>query len=141
MSRIKIEFDAISENEAFARVCIAAFVTRLDPTIDEINDVKTAVSEAVTNAIIHGYDEKGGKILMEAELSENLLEVRIVDFGNGIENVELARQPMYTTGANKERSGMGFTFMEIFMDELIVESKKGEGTKVYMKKRFNQCSE
>ena len=141
MNRIKIEFDAISENEAFARVCIAAFVTRLDPTLDEINDVKTAVSEAVTNAIIHGYDEKGGNVLMEAVLSDNLLEVKIVDFGKGIENVELARQPMYTTGANKERSGMGFTFMEIFMDELVVESKKGEGTTVYMKKRFNQCSE
>ena len=141
MSRIKIEFDAISENEAFARVCIAAFVTRLDPTLDEINDVKTAVSEAVTNAIIHGYDEKGGSICMEAVLSENLLEVKIIDFGKGIENVELARQPMYTTGANKERSGMGFTFMEIFMDELIVESEKGLGTTIYMKKRFNQCSE
>ena len=141
MSRIKIEFDAISENEAFARVCIAAFVTRLDSTLDEINDVKTAVSEAVTNAIIHGYDEKGGSICMEAVLSENLLEVKIIDFGKGIENVELARQPMYTTGANKERSGMGFTFMEIFMDELIVESEKGLGTTIYMKKRFNQCSE
>ena len=141
MNRIKIEFDAISENEAFARVCIAAFVTRLDPTLDEINDVKTAVSEAVTNAIIHGYDEQGGTVLMEAVLFDNLLEVKIIDFGKGIENVELAKQPMYTTGANKERSGMGFTFMEIFMDELIVESKKGEGTTICMKKRFNQCSE
>jgi stage II sporulation protein AB (anti-sigma F factor) len=141
MNRIKIEFDAISENEAFARVCIAAFVTRLDPTLDEINDVKTAVSEAVTNAIIHGYDEKGGTVVMEAVLTENLLELSIVDFGKGIENIELAKQPMYTTGANKERSGMGFTFMEIFMDELIVESKLGVGTTICMKKRFNQCSE
>lgn len=141
MNKIKIEFDAISENEAFARVCIAAFVTRLDPTLDEINDVKTAVSEAVTNAIIHGYDENGGTVVMEAVLTENLLELSIVDFGKGIENIELAKQPMYTTGANKERSGMGFTFMEIFMDELIVESKLGVGTTICMKKRFNQCSE
>ncbi len=138
MNKIKIEFDAISENEAFARVCVAAFVTRIDPTLDEINDVKTAVSEAVTNSIIHGYDEKGGTIVMEASLEEEQLEVRITDFGKGIEDVEMARQPMYTTGANKERSGMGFTFMEIFMDELIVESKPKEGTTITMRKRFNQ---
>lgn len=141
MNKIKIEFDAVSENEAFARVCVAAFVTRIDPTLDEINDVKTAVSEAVTNSIIHGYDENGGTIVMEASLEEDKLEVRITDFGKGIEDVDMARQPMYTTGANKERSGMGFTFMEIFMDELIVESKPGEGTTIIMRKRFNQPEE
>ena len=96
MNRIKIEFDAISENEAFARVCIAAFVTRLDPTLEEINDVKTAVSEAVTNAIIHGYGEKGGIVIMEAGLEENELEIIITDFGKGIENVSQAMMPMFT---------------------------------------------
>ena len=121
MNRFKLEFEAISENEAFARVCVASFVTRIDPTLDEINDVKTAVSEAVTNSIIHGYDEKGGTILMEAVIDGEEIEIRITDYGKGIEDIGLARQPMYTTGANKERSGMGFTFMEVFMDELTVE--------------------
>ncbi len=141
MNKIKLEFDAVSENEAFARVCVAAFVTRIDPTLDEINDVKTAVSEAVTNSIIHGYDENGGLIVMEASLEGELLELKIIDFGKGIEDVEMARQPMFTTGANKERSGMGFTFMEVFMDELEVSSQKGEGTTIIMRKRFNQRSE
>lgn len=141
MNRIKIEFDAISENEAFARVCIAAFVTRLDPTLEEINDVKTAVSEAVTNAIIHGYGEKGGIVIMEAGLEENELEIIITDFGKGIENVSQAMMPMFTTGEDKERSGMGFTFMEVFMNELYVESSPGKGTTVIMKKRFNEPQE
>lgn len=141
MNKIKLEFDAVSENEAFARVCAAAFVTRIDPTLDEINDVKTAVSEAVTNSIIHGYDEKGGVIVMEATLDGDFLEIKITDFGKGIEDVEMARQPMFTTGANKERSGMGFTFMEIFMDELEVSSKKDEGTIIIMRKRFGKLSE
>lgn len=141
MNRIKIEFDAVSENEAFARVCIAAFVTRLDPTLEEINDVKTAVSEAVTNSIIHGYGEKGGVVIMEACLEENELEIKITDFGRGIEDVAQAMMPMFTTGEDKERSGMGFTFMEVFMNELYVESNPGEGTTVVMKKRFNEPQE
>ncbi len=141
MNRIKIEFDAISENEAFARVCIAAFVTRLDPTLEEINDVKTAVSEAVTNSIIHGYGEQGGIVIMEAALEDNELEIRITDFGKGIENVSQAMMPMFTTGEDKERSGMGFTFMEVFMNELDVESTPGKGTTVIMKKRFNEPQE
>lgn len=141
MNRFKLEFEAISENEAFARVCVASFVTRIDPTLDEINDVKTAVSEAVTNSIIHGYDEKGGTILMEAVIDGEEIEIRITDYGKGIEDIGLARQPMYTTGANKERSGMGFTFMEVFMDELTVESECGRGTTIIMKKRFNQPEE
>ncbi len=141
MNRIKIEFDAISENEAFARVCIAAFVTRLDPTLEEINDVKTAVSEAVTNSIIHGYGEKGGTVVMEACLEGSELEIRITDFGKGIENIEQAMMPMFTTGEDKERSGMGFTFMEVFMNELNVESALGKGTTVIMKKRFNEPQE
>lgn len=141
MNRMKMEFDAVSENEALARVCVAAFVTRLDPTLDEINDVKTAVSEAVTNSIIHGYDEKGGTVVMEAMLEDNVLEIKIIDFGKGIENVEQAMMPMFTTGENKERSGMGFTFMEVFMDELSVRSEPGKGTTVIMKKRFNEPAE
>ena len=141
MNRIKIEFDAISENEAFARVCIAAFVTRLDPTLEEINDVKTAVSEAVTNSIIHGYGEQGGIVIMEAALEDNELEIRITDFGKGIENVSQAMMPMFTTGEDKERSGMGFPFMEVFMNELDVESTPGKGTTVIMKKRFNEPQE
>lgn len=141
MNRIKIEFDAVSENEAFARVCVAAFVTRLDPTLEEINDVKTAVSEAVTNSIIHGYGEKGGVVIMEAYLEGNELEIRITDFGKGIEDVAQAMMPMFTTGEDKERSGMGFTFMEVFMNELYVESNPGKGTTVIMKKRFNEPQE
>ena len=137
-NEIYMEFDAISENESLARVVIATFLTRLDPTLDQLEDVKTAVSEAVTNAIIHGYEEKGGKVIMQALLSEdNTLEVWINDNGVGIEDVEKAMQPMFTTGSDKERSGMGFSFMEAFMDEIEVESVLGEGTKVHMWKSFD----
>ncbi|MGN0373958.1 MAG: anti-sigma F factor [Butyrivibrio sp.] len=140
-NKIRMEFDAISENEALARVCAAAFVTRLDPTLEEINDVKTAVSEAVTNAIIHGYEEKGGTVVLEAVLENYTVEIKITDMGKGIENVPQAMMPMYTTGEDKERSGMGFTFMEVFMDELEVLSEPGKGTTVIMKKRFNEPAE
>lgn len=136
-NEICMEFDAISENEGLARIVIAAFVSRVDPTIDEIEDVKTAVSEAVTNAIIHGYGEKGGRVVMRASLSEeNELSVEIADRGVGIDDVEQAMQPLFTTGAASERSGMGFSFMEAFMDRLEVESSIGEGTCVHMWKSF-----
>lgn len=138
MNRIKMEFDAVSENEGLARVCVAAFAARLDPTLEEINDIKTAVSEAVTNSVIHGYDEKGGLIVMEAAIEGRELEVCITDYGRGIENVERALEPFYTTGSEKERSGMGFTFMEVFMDELSVQSEAGKGTVVKMKKRIGE---
>lgn len=141
MNKFKMEFDAVSENEALARVCISAFITRLDPTLDMINDVKTAVSEAVTNSIIHGYEEKGGIIVIDAILDNRILEVRITDYGKGIENVAQAMMPMYTTAEDKERSGMGFTFMEVFMDYLKVESQSGMGTTVIMKKRFDKLEE
>lgn len=141
MNKFKMEFDAVSENEALARVCISAFITRLDPTLDMINDVKTAVSEAVTNSIIHGYEEKGGTIVIDAILDNRILEVRITDYGKGIENVAQAMMPMYTTAEDKERSGMGFTFMEVFMDYLKVESQSGMGTTVIMKKRFDKLEE
>ena len=133
-----MEFDAISENEGLARVVIAAFLSRIDPTIDELEDVKTAVSEAVTNAIIHAYGEKGGRVVMRARLSaENELSVEISDQGVGIADVDQAMQPLFTTGASNERSGMGFSFMEAFMDQLEVESSVGEGTCVHMWKRFD----
>ena len=129
-----VEFEAVGENESFARVVIAAFVTRLNPTLEELGDIKVAVSEAVTNAIIHGYEEKGGKIRITARLEENELTVQIEDRGKGIPDVEKAMEPLFTTKPAEERSGMGFSFMEAFTDELLVESKPGEGTRVTMKK-------
>ncbi len=137
-NRFYMEMDAVSENEAFARVCIAAFCARLDPTLEEINDIKTAVSEAVTNAIIHGYKKHGGTIHMQADIDDNVLSICISDDGCGIEDVNKAMEPLYTTGALEERSGMGFTFMEIFMDYLQVESEPGKGTKVIMKKEISK---
>ncbi len=137
-NRFYMEMDAVSENEAFARVCIAAFCARLDPTLEEINDIKTAVSEAVTNAIIHGYKKQGGTIHMQADIDDNVLSICISDDGCGIEDVNKAMEPLYTTGALEERSGMGFTFMEIFMDYLQVESEPGKGTKVIMKKEISK---
>lgn len=138
MNRIRMEFDAVSENERFARVCVVAFVSRLDPTLEEINDIKTAVSEAVTNSVIHGYGGKGGMIVMEVKIDGRELEIRIQDFGVGIENVQQAMEPLFTTGSENERSGMGFTFMQMFMDHLEVYSKPGEGTVVIMKKRIKE---
>ena len=136
-----IEFDAISENEGLARVVIAAFISRADPTLDELEDVKTAVSEAVTNAIIHGYREQGGRVVMRAHLTEeNELSVEIIDRGVGIADVAQAMQPLYTSAAENERSGMGFSFMEAFMDDLEVESEAGCGTLVRMCKKIGVSS-
>lgn len=137
-NRFYMEMDAVSENEAFARVCIAAFCARLDPTLEEISDIKTAVSEAVTNAIIHGYKKQGGIIHMQADIDENIVSICISDDGCGIEDVNKAMEPLYTTGALEERSGMGFTFMEIFMDYLQVDSEPGRGTRVIMKKEISK---
>ena len=141
MNRFKMEFDGVSENEGFARVCVAAFATALDPTIEEINDVKTAVSEAVINAVIHGYGGRGGIIEMSAAIDNNTIEIKITDYGKGIEDIEKAMEPMFTTDAEHERSGMGFTFMEVFMDDLKVFSDKNKGTTVVMKKTFGKVSE
>lgn len=135
---MKFEFDAISENEGLARVVIAAFLTRLDPTLEQLQDVKTAVSEAVTNAVIHGYEEKGGKIQMLATLEQGQLKLTIADKGVGIENIEQAMQPLFTTKPEGERSGMGFSFMEAFMDKVEVESSPGNGTTVHMWKSFQE---
>lgn len=141
VNEIKLEFEAVSENEGLARVVISAFIAGLDITVDELEDVKTAVSEAVTNAIIHGYKECGGKVVMSAVLKresieKNLLIVEVCDTGVGIEDVEQAMQPMFTTGLENERSGMGFSFMEAFMDKVAVTSSPNMGTMVHMEKRL-----
>lgn len=133
-NEMKLEFWSKSNNEAFARITVAAFVSQLDPTIEELADIKTAVSEAVTNCIIHGYEDTEGIIKLTARIFANTVEIEISDTGKGIENVELARKPLYTTKANLERSGMGFTIMESFMDEVEIESVLGLGTKIKMKK-------
>ena len=133
-NNVNIELDSNSSNEGFARMVTVAFLAPLDPTIDEISDIKTAVSEAVTNCIIHGYDNKDGKIYMKMSLQDNLFSVEIEDKGIGIEDINKAMEPMYTTKEDEDRSGMGFCFMEAFMDNLEVESKVGQGTKIIMSK-------
>ena len=135
-NEMKIEFLSKSNNEAFARIAVAAFIAQLDPTLEEIADIKTAVSEAVTNSIIHGYEEKQGIVKLVCKISNNEVFIEISDSGKGIENVEIAKQPLYTTKSNLERSGMGFTIMESFMDKIEVESVLGLGTKVTMKKKI-----
>ena len=132
-----LHFAAKSENEAFARVTVAAFVSQLDPTMDEITDLKTVVSEAVTNSIIHGYDSNPkGIITITAEIDHDMIMLAVEDKGNGIEDLELAQQPLYTTKPELELSGMGFTIMENFMDEFEVTSELGVGTVIRMKKRI-----
>lgn len=138
-NKIKVEFLAKSENESFARIAVAALAAQLDPTVDELADIKTAVSEAVTNAIIHGYQNDETKtIYMEFGICDDEVEIVIEDKGIGIEDVEIAREPLYTSRPELERSGMGFTVMETFMDSLVVESDKELGTKVMMKKKIKK---
>ena len=133
---ISMEFLSRSANEAFARVAVACFAAQLDPTLDEVGDIKTAVSEAVTNAIVHAYPDRLGKVSLKARIYEgNILEIIVKDWGRGIPDVEQARQPLFTTGG-EERSGMGFTIMESFMDRLVVRSTPGRGTTVVMRKRL-----
>ena len=133
-NEMKLEFMAKSNNEAFARVTVAAFAAQLDPTIEELSDIKTAVSEAVTNCIVHGYEEKEGVIKIECKLFADSIEIEISDTGKGIEDIVKAREPLYTSKPEMERTGMGFTIMENFMDEIYVESTISVGTKVTMKK-------
>ena len=135
-NKMHLEFDSKSENESFARVAVAAFCTRLDPTIEEIADIKTAVSEAVTNCVVHGYEGKEGTITIECSIQDDWVTVLVHDDGVGIENINKAMEPLYTSKPELERSGMGFSFMEAFMDELEVNSKIGYGTTVVMKKRI-----
>ena len=132
---LEVKFSAKSENESLSRVIVASFAAKLDPTLEELSDIKTAVSEAVTNAIIHGYDEDESKfVYLRCQIDDRTVKVVVEDRGNGIEDVEQAMQPMYTSKPELERSGMGFSFIEIFMDILDVVSIKGEGTKVVMAK-------
>lgn len=144
-NEMEITFDAISVNEAFARVAVAAFVTPLNPTMEEVSDIKTAVSEAVTNAIIHGYDsefdrenhrEEKNQVYLHCIIEDDVLEVEVRDKGKGIENIEQAMEPLFTTKPELDRSGMGFAFMEAFMDDLEVISEPGCGTVVLMKKKL-----
>lgn len=133
-NEMKLEFDSRSANEAFARVTVASFMTQLNPTLEEVSDVKTAVSEAVTNAIIHGYENHVNKVRIYAGIEGRTLHLEISDWGVGIPDVKKAMEPLYTTRPELERSGMGFSFMEAFMDEVQVESEPGKGTIVRMKK-------
>lgn len=135
-NEMKLTFDARSVNEGFARVAVAAFVTELNPTLDEVADIKTAVSEAVTNAIIHGYDDPEEKVEVRCRMEENCIEVTVSDTGKGIADIKKAMEPFYTTKPELERSGMGFAFMEAFMDEVRVDSEVGKGTSVWMRKKI-----
>lgn len=138
MERFRMEIESMSKNEELARVITAVFMSRLDPTLEELDDVKTAVSEAVTNAVIHGYQEGEGTIYMELQAEEKELTVQVRDTGVGIQDVKKAMEPMYTTDKSGERSGMGFSFMEAFMDQVLVESEPGRGTLVTMKKKIGR---
>ena len=140
INEMKLEVKSKSANEAFVRVTLAAFASQLDPTIEQIADIKTAVSEAITNCIIHAYENTEGIIRIQAKLTQESIEIEIVDYGKGIENVNMARQTLYTSKPNTDRSGMGFTIMESFMDELNVESIVNMGTKIHMKKRIKEVS-
>ena len=140
-NEMKLEFISKATNEAFARITVAAFASQLDPTIEELADIKTAISEAVTNCIIHAYENRQGVIMISAKLKENELIVQISDNGRGIENVDVAKEPLYTTKPNLERSGMGFTIMESFMDSMRVESIVGLGTRVTLTKKINREAE
>ena len=137
-NEMKLEFISKASNEAFARIAVAAFASQLDPTIEELADIKTAVSEAVTNCIIHAYEHKQGLIKIHTILKENQIIIDISDNGKGIENVDVAKEPLYTTKPNLERSGMGFTIMESFMESMKVESIVGLGTKVTLSKKIKR---
>jgi stage II sporulation protein AB (anti-sigma F factor) len=137
INKMEIQFDSKSANEAFARVVVSAFAAQLDPTLEELADLKTAVSEAVTNAIIHGYEQKEGIIYMECSLYPDSIKVTVRDNGTGIEDIEKAKIPTYTSKPELERSGMGFSVMESFMDSLDIRSSLGAGTTVTMTKKFS----
>ena len=136
LNQAQISFDSRSVNESFGRAAVAAFLTQLDPTVADLTDMKTAVSEAVTNAIVHAYPDSIGQVVVKVRICpDQVLEVTVRDHGRGIPDIEKARQPMFTTGG-EERSGMGFTIMESFMDRLVVRSTPGRGTTVVMRKRL-----
>ena len=133
-NEMKVEFLSKSTNEGFARMTIAGFISSLDPTIEELTDIKTAVSEAVTNAIVHAYEDEIGKIVIKAQITDRTVVIQVKDNGKGIEDITKAKEPLYTSKPDLERSGMGFTVMESFMDKLTVRSKVGKGTTVIMRK-------
>ncbi|MDB5083944.1 MAG: anti-sigma factor [Bacilli bacterium] len=135
-NKMKLVFKSLSENESFARVAVAAFVSQLDPTMEEITEIKTVVSEAVTNAIIHGYEGKIGEVEISCSIDQDRIELIFSDQGKGISDLEEARQPLYTSKPELERSGMGFTIMESFMDDIEVTSEVGSGTQVRLVKRL-----
>ena len=135
---LRMEIESLSRNEEFARVVVSVFMARMNPTLEELDDVKTAVSEAVTNAVIHGYQGNGGIIYLELKILGQELTVTVKDTGIGIPNIPQAMEPMFTTDPEGERSGMGFSFMEAFMDEVSVESEPDKGTVVTMKKKINR---
>ena len=139
-NNMKLEFQSKSQNEGFARAAVAAFVSQLDPTLEEIADIKTAVSEAVTNAIVHGYGHPEGIVTITCRLIHKKAEIKVIDTGRGIEDIALATQPLYSHSADTERSGMGFTVMETFMDSMTVESAPGEGTTVTLIKEIGTDS-
>ena len=140
-NEMQVIFDSLSSNESFARVTVAAFMTSLNPTVEEVSDVKTAVSEAVTNAIIHGYENQVHKISIRCRTKGQTLYLEVRDEGKGIEDIEQAMEPLYTTKPELERSGMGFSFMEAFMDELHVTSRAGSGTTVRMRKKIGRADQ
>lgn len=131
-NEMKIVFDSKSQNESFARVAVAVFVAQLDPNMEELSDIKTAVSEAVTNSIIHGYEGSEGKITLSCKIEGRTITIEVEDDGCGMEDIDKAMEPLYTTKPELERSGMGFAFMEAFMDDLSVVSEVGKGTKITM---------
>ncbi|MGN0744646.1 MAG: anti-sigma F factor [Christensenellales bacterium] len=141
MNCFEMKLPAVSHNEAFARNVVASFAVEIAPTLEEINDVKTAVSEAVTNAVVHAYDKEKGVVEIECKLDEKArwIEIVVRDFGKGIEDVQKAVEPFFTTAPGDERSGMGFTIIQTFMDEMSVESAIGKGTSVRMKKVMKGC--
>ncbi len=138
---MRLEFLSKSNNESFARVVVAAFASQLDPTLEELSDIKTAVSEAVTNAIIHGYEYSEGIVIVESKIENNSIEITVEDKGKGIDDIDKAMEPFYTSKPDLERSGMGFTVMETFMDSLTVESNLNKGTKIKMLKVFKSLSD
>lgn len=129
-----LKFLSLSENESFARSVAGCFALKLNPTVEDISDIKTAVSEAVTNCIVHGYPEKVGEITLESYIEKNVIHINVFDNGVGIDNIEQALEPFYSSKPEQERTGIGFTIMQNFMDNVQIESAKGKGTKVYMSK-------
>ena len=138
---MELKFLAVAENEAFARMVISAFLVQANPTLSVVSEVRTAVSEAVTNAIVHAYEEISGQVILRAWIDENDIRIEIEDMGKGIEDIEQAMQPFYTSHPEQERTGMGFALMQSFMDHVRVQSSPGNGTVVFMQKRLHESDE